>query len=51
MPLAHGSGPIYDRTDLVNNTLHTVTHTLLEGLVIVLAVYLLGVVGLAALPS
>ena len=30
--------PIYDRTDLVNNTLHTVTHTLLEGLVIVLAV-------------
>src|SRR5262249_60211498 len=30
--------PIYDRTDLVNNTLHTVTHTLLEGLVIVLVV-------------
>jgi cobalt-zinc-cadmium resistance protein CzcA len=30
--------PIYDRTDLVNNTLHTVTHTLLEGLVIVVAV-------------
>ncbi|HEY2151179.1 MAG TPA: CusA/CzcA family heavy metal efflux RND transporter [Vicinamibacterales bacterium] len=33
--------PIYDRTDLVNNTLHTVTHTLLEGLVIVLAVLFL----------
>ncbi|MBI3400901.1 MAG: efflux RND transporter permease subunit [Acidobacteria bacterium] len=30
--------PIYDRTDLVNNTLGTVTHTLLEGLVIVVAV-------------
>jgi len=30
--------PIYDRTDLVNNTLHTVQHTLLEGLVIVIAV-------------
>ena len=30
--------PIYDRTDLVPNTLHTVTHTLLEGLVIVIAV-------------
>jgi cobalt-zinc-cadmium resistance protein CzcA len=33
--------PIYDRTDLVNNTLHTVSHTLLEGLVIVLAVLFL----------
>ena len=33
--------PIYDRTDLVNNTLHTVTHTLLEGLVIVLVVLFL----------
>src|SRR5712692_8595417 len=32
---------IYDRTDLVDNTLHTVTHTLLEGLVIVLAVLFL----------
>ncbi|HEU0123459.1 MAG TPA: CusA/CzcA family heavy metal efflux RND transporter [Bryobacteraceae bacterium] len=30
--------PIYDRTDLVNNTLHTVSHTLLEGLGIVLLV-------------
>jgi heavy metal efflux system protein len=29
---------IYDRTDLVDNTLHTVTHTLLEGLIIVVAV-------------
>ena len=32
---------IYDRTDLVDNTLRTVTHTLLEGLVIVLAVLFL----------
>src|SRR5437867_541402 len=32
---------IYDRTDLVNNTLHTVSHTLLEGLVIVIAVLFL----------
>ncbi len=30
--------PIYDRTDLVNNTLGTVSHTLLEGLGIVLLV-------------
>ena len=30
--------PIYDRTDLVNNTLHTVSHTLLEGLTIVFLV-------------
>ncbi len=33
--------PIYDRADLVHNTLHTVTHTLLEGLVIVVAVLFL----------
>lgn len=33
--------PIYDRRDLVANTLHTVTHTLLEGLVIVVAVLFL----------
>lgn len=33
--------PIYDRTDLVNNTLHTVSHTLLEGLVIVVFVLFL----------
>ncbi len=33
--------PIYDRTDLVGNTLHTVTRTLLEGLLIVLAVLFL----------
>ena len=33
--------PIYDRTELVDNTLRTVTHTLLEGLVIVLAVLFL----------
>ena len=33
--------PIYDRTDLVNNTLSTVSRTLLEGLVIVLLVLFL----------
>src|SRR5262249_38752631 len=33
--------PLYDRTDLVDNTLHTVTHTLLEGLVIVVSVLFL----------
>ncbi len=33
--------PIYDRTDLVNNTLQTVTHTLLEGLLIVVVVLFL----------
>ena len=33
--------PIYDRTDLVDNTLHTVSHTLLEGLIIVVAVLFL----------
>ncbi len=33
--------PIYDRTDLVNNTLSTVTRTLMEGLVIVLFVLFL----------
>src|SRR6185369_1866894 len=33
--------PIYDRTELVDNTLHTVTHTLLEGLVIVVGVLVL----------
>ncbi|MCL5744234.1 MAG: CusA/CzcA family heavy metal efflux RND transporter, partial [Acidobacteria bacterium] len=31
---------IYDRTDLVENTLHTVSHTLMEGLVIVIAMLL-----------
>ena len=30
--------PIYDRTELVDNTLHTVSHTLLEGLTIVFLV-------------
>ncbi len=33
--------PIYDRTDLVNNTLHTVSNTLLEGLLIVVVVLFL----------
>ncbi len=33
--------PIYDRADLVHNTLHTVLHTLLEGLVIVVTVLFL----------
>jgi cobalt-zinc-cadmium resistance protein CzcA len=32
--------PVYDRTDLVNNTLRTVSHTLLEGVVIVIGVLL-----------
>jgi len=32
--------PVYDRTDLVNNTLHTVSRTLVEGLVIVVGVLL-----------
>lgn len=30
--------PIYDRTDLVDNTLHTVSHTLIEGFTIVVLV-------------
>jgi len=38
MPPGVVISPIYDRTDLVNNTLHTVSHTLLEGLGIVLLV-------------
>lgn len=33
--------PIYDRTDLVNNTLTTVSHTLMEGLLIVVIVLFL----------
>lgn len=33
--------PLYDRTDLVDNTLRTVSHTLLEGLIIVVAVLFL----------
>jgi cobalt-zinc-cadmium resistance protein CzcA len=33
--------PIYDRKDLVGNTLNTVSHTLLEGLVIVIAMLFL----------
>nr|MCU0228522.1 CusA/CzcA family heavy metal efflux RND transporter [Bryobacterales bacterium] len=32
--------PIYDRTDLVDNTLRTVSHTLLEGLIVVTLVLL-----------
>jgi cobalt-zinc-cadmium resistance protein CzcA len=45
--------PVYDRTDLVNNTLHTVTHTLVEGLVIVVAVlfFFLGSVRAALLTA
>ncbi len=38
LPAGVKISPIYDRTDLVENTLHTVTHTLLEGLGIVLVV-------------
>jgi heavy metal efflux system protein len=33
--------PIYDRTDLVANTLHTVSHTLLEGVVVMVTMLLL----------
>src|SRR4051795_4254449 len=40
--------PIYDRTDLVNNTLHTVVHTLIEGLVIVVFVLFLFLVSARA---
>src|SRR3954453_20486637 len=32
---------IYDRTDLVSNTLHTVSHTLLEGIVVMVTMLLL----------
>jgi cobalt-zinc-cadmium resistance protein CzcA len=32
---------IYDRTDLVGNTMHTVSHTLLEGLLVMVAMLLL----------
>jgi cobalt-zinc-cadmium resistance protein CzcA len=32
---------IYDRTDLVDHTMHTVSHTLLEGLVVMIAMLLL----------
>lgn len=41
MPAGVKIVPIYDRTDLVNNTLHTVTHTLMEGLIIVIVVLML----------
>lgn len=38
LPINVSLSPIYDRTDLVNNTLSTVSHTLLEGLLIVVLV-------------
>lgn len=41
LPPGVALSPIYDRTDLVNNTLSTVTHTLLEGLIIVIVVLFL----------
>ena len=41
MPKGVRISPIYDRTELVDNTLHTVSHTLLEGLLIVVAVLFL----------
>lgn len=41
LPAGVAISPIYDRTDLVNNTLATVSHTLLEGLVIVIVVLFL----------
>ncbi|MGB5694972.1 MAG: CusA/CzcA family heavy metal efflux RND transporter [Polyangiales bacterium] len=40
--------PIYDRAQLVDNTLHTVTHTLLEGLVIVVSVLFFFLVSIRA---
>jgi heavy metal efflux system protein len=45
--------PIYDRRDLVDNTLRTVSHTLLEGLLIVVAVlfFFLGSVRAALLTA
>ena len=45
--------PIYDRRDLVQNTLRTVSHTLLEGLLIVVAVlfFFLGSVRAALLTA
>jgi cobalt-zinc-cadmium resistance protein CzcA len=45
--------PIYDRRELVANTLRTVSHTLLEGLLIVVAVlfFFLGSVGAALLTA
>ena len=45
--------PIYDRRDLVGNTLHTVSHTLLEGLLIVVVVlfFFLGSVRAALLTA
>ncbi len=41
LPAGVKIAPIYDRTDLVNNTLSTVSHTLLEGLLIVVIVLFL----------
>src|ERR1041385_152124 len=38
MPRIRG---IYDRTDLVANTMHTVSHTLIEGLVVMVTMLLL----------
>jgi len=45
--------PIYDRSELVANTLHTVSHTLLEGLLIVITVlfFFLGSVRAALLTA
>ncbi|MGB8330672.1 MAG: CusA/CzcA family heavy metal efflux RND transporter, partial [Polyangiales bacterium] len=40
--------PIYDRAQLVDNTLHTVMHTLIEGLVIVVGVLLFFLVSIRA---
>lgn len=40
--------PFYDRAELVHNTLHTVTHTLIEGLVVVVGVLLFFLVSVRA---
>ena len=41
LPAGVRIAPVYDRTDLVSNTLRTVSHTLLEGLLIVVIVLFL----------
>src|SRR5262249_50140651 len=40
LPPGYHIRPIYDRTDLVANTMHTVSHTLLEGLIVMITMLL-----------
>jgi cobalt-zinc-cadmium resistance protein CzcA len=53
LPPGFSIRPIYDRTDLVRNTLQTVSHTLLEGLTIVFLVlfFFLGSMSAAVLTA